>query len=423
MGKLHYTRQTCAMEDNMHIRHRKRVYNRKEKVYMETLHIMAAAYHRIALLNMKTGVSHLIRADSEEQEYLELSGTESAGSISYEKWLARASMELVHPDFRDEFTAKFGVENLKERFCSGEESQTFIYKCRRHVGGEYRWVQAEYVAQKKAGISDEVLYYVTDINDRWLATERNRRRLEDDLLRAEEENNIKMDFLEQFCQEVRIPVEAVFELNRLVHLSIKLEDTEKTEYYLTIMNRLTEHLKLVLSNIVDMAMVHKRGIPLVNERFDVGDLEDECHAFCQTLIHNKQISLSWTGDLQGIYLGDKERIKLALYNVIENAVKFNRTGGGIQITSEKLPGSDTADSFVFRVRDSGIGMTEEEKKKLFMPFAHRKMSSGMSGSIGIGLSVARYVLDAMGGSIQVASELGAGTVVTMKFSLQRNGET
>ena len=343
------------MEDNMHIRHRKRVYNRKEKVYMETLHIMAAAYHRIALLNMKTGVSHLIRADSEEQEYLELSGTESAGSISYEKWLARASMELVHPDFRDEFTAKFGVEN-----------------------------QAEYVAQKKAGISDEVLYYVTDINDRWLATERNRRRLEDDLLRAEEENNIKMDFLEQFCQEVRIPVEAVFELNRLVH---------------------------------------KRGIPLVNERFDVGDLEDECHAFCQTLIHNKQISLSWTGDLQGIYLGDKERIKLALYNVIENAVKFNRTGGGIQITSEKLPGSDTADSFVFRVRDSGIGMTEEEKKKLFMPFAHRKMSSGMSGSIGIGLSVARYVLDAMGGSIQVASELGAGTVVTMKFSLQRNGET
>lgn len=407
----------------MHLSHRKRVYDRKEKVYMETLHIMAAAYHRIALLNMKTGVSHLIRADSEEQEYLELSGTGSAGSISYEKWLARASMELVHPDFRDEFTAKFGVENLKERFCSGEESQTFIYKCRRHIGGEYRWVQAEYVARKKTGISDEVLYYVTDINDRWLATEMDRRRLEDDLWRAEEENNVKMDFLEQLCQEVRIPVEAVFKLNRLVRLSIELEDTEKTEYYLTIMNRLTEQLKLVLSNIVDMAMVHKRGIPLVNERFDVGDLEDECHAFCQTLIRDKQISLSWTGNLQGIYLGDKERIKLALYNVIENAVKFNRTGGGIQITSEKFPGSDITDSFVLCVRDSGIGMTEEEKKKLFMPFAHRKMSSGMSGGIGIGLSVARYVLDAMGGSIQVASELGAGTVVTMKFSLQKAGES
>lgn len=420
--KLHDVKEKCAMEDIMHFIHRKRVYTRKEKVYMETLHIMAAAYHRIALLNMKTGVSHLIRADSEEQEYLELSGTGNAGNISYEKWLARASKELVHPDFREEFTTKFGVENLKEKFCSGEMSQTFIYKCRRHVGGEYHWVQAEYVVQKKDGLSDEVLYYVMDINDRWLATERDRRRLEDDLWRAEQENNIKMEFLEQLCQEVRIPAEAISRLNCLMRLSIKQDDTEQTEYYLTIMNRLTEYLKLVLSNIVDMSMVHKRGIPLVRERFDMANLKDTCHVFCQTLIRGKEISLSWTGNLQGFYLGDEERIKLALFNVIENAVKFNRTGGNIRITSKKFTSTGTTDSFVVCVRDSGIGMTEAEKKRLFMPFAHSKQSSGMSDGIGIGLSVARYVLDAMGGSMEVASEYGAGTVVTIKFSLPKAEE-
>lgn len=99
---------------------------------------------------------------------------------------------------------------------------------------------------------------------------------------------------------------------------------------------------------------------------------------------------------------------------MENAVRYNRVGGDVRVWSEKQQGTGTSDYFTIRVADSGRGMTEEQKKKLFMPFARSRRDG-----TGIGLSVAKYVMDAMGGSIEVISEYGAGTAVTMRFPLER----
>lgn len=399
----------------MHKRIQKRIDERKqERTCRETFRLMAEACHRIALLDMETGISRLVRSDTGETE---LSGPEEEGigrGIRYDSWLGRTSRELVHPDFREEFTTRLSTEKLREKFCQGQKRQSLIYRSRCRVGGEYRWLQAEYIVRSGGG---EVIYYISDISDRLADMENNRRELEEGLKRARQENSIKMQFMEHLCQEVRIPAGAVTGMNRLAVRSMERGDREGARYYHAVVDRLAEYMKRLTSDVVDTAAVERDGMALSGDIFSVQEVQEECHAYSRSLVRDQELSLVWNGQISGSYRGDRERIKLAFFGIIENAVRYNRMGGDIRVTSEQRTGSGSSDDFMIRVTDSGRGMTEEQKKKLFMPFARSRRDG-----TGIGLSVAKYVMDAMGGSIEVVSEYGAGTAVTMKFPLARAGE-
>ncbi len=399
----------------MHKRIQKRIVERKqEKTCRETFRRMAEACHSIALLDMETGISRLVRSDTGEKELSGLAGGGKGGGIQYDSWLGRTSRELVHPDFREEFTTQLSTESLREKFCQGHRRQSLIYRSRRSVGGEYRWLQAEYIVP---GGSGEVIYYISDISDRLADMENSRKELEEGLKRARRENSIKMEFMEHLCQEVRIPAGAVTGMNRLAARSMERGDQEGARYYHAAVDRLAEYMKRLMTDVVDTAAVERTGMTLSGGTFSFREVQEECHAYSRSLVRDRELSLAWSGEMTGSYWGDGERIKLAFFGIMENAVRYNRTGGDVRVISEKQPGMGNSDHFTIRVTDSGWGMTEEQKKKLFMPFARSRRDG-----TGIGLSVAKYVMDAMGGSIEVASEYGAGTAVTMKFSLDRARE-
>lgn len=397
------------------------LHRRKNKgIYQEVLDTMADHCHRIALLNLSTGISSLLRADSEEKEYLTLSRMGDTGDIDYGTWIEKMTKELVHPDHRGEFGELLHIKNLQERINGGEKHQTYIYKCRRRLGGEYRWVQAEYVVQEQKSNSEEVLYYVFDISDRWIAAEKERRRLQEELDRAGRERQMLTDMLGELAGDLRVPVSTIAGINRRALHAYKECRPEAAEHYLSVMNRITSYLMSFLTDIVDLSKVQKNGIPSACECFDIQHLADECNLYCMELVRDRQLSYVWTGELQGRYLGDENGLKLVLFNVMENAVKFNQSGGDVRIRMQRVAGSEGSDCFVIQVRDSGIGISPEHKRELFMPFAHRlhKECNSMYGT-GIGLTVAKYILDSMGGHMDIQSEPGAGTVVTICFTLQR----
>ena len=104
----------------MHKRIQKRIAERKqEKTCRETFRLMAEACHSIALLDMETGISRLVRSDTGEKELSGLAGGGKGVGIQYDSWLGRTSRELVHPDFREEFTTQLSTESLREKFCQG----------------------------------------------------------------------------------------------------------------------------------------------------------------------------------------------------------------------------------------------------------------------------------------------------------------
>ena len=307
----------------MHKRIQKRIVERKqEKTCRETFRLMAEACHSIALLDMETGISRLVRSDTGEKELSGLAGGKGGG-IQYDSWLGRTSRELVHPDFREEFTTQLSTESLREKFCQGHRRQSLIYRSRRSVGGEYRWLQAEYIVP---GGSGEVIYYISDISDRLADMENSRKELEEGLKRARRENSIKMEFMEHLCQEVRIPAGAVTGMNRLAARSMERGDQEGARYYHAAVDRLAEYMKRLMTDVVDTAAVERTGMTLSGGTFSFREVQEECHAYSRSLVRDRELSLAWSGEMTGSYWGDGERIKLAFFGIMENAVRYNRTG-------------------------------------------------------------------------------------------------
>ena len=395
-------------------------------IYAEALYTMTDTYRKIALLDLKTGISHHVMADCEELEYLKFLGMNEDGEIPYDKWMHRILKELIHPDYKEEFRALFNLESLRKGVHGGKSRQTLVYQCRSRVGGEYHWVQAEYVPRRSKELSEEILYYIRDINDRWIAAERKRKELERAFQRADRENRRKMDFLESLSEDLRKSVSAIYNMNQAALRMMDQGQPDAGRHYLAMTSNVAAYLLPLLTNLVDISHLQKKGAVLNYECFDMYHLIRSCHEYCYELAQGRHISLVWTGEIRGFYLGDAERIRLVLVNVMENAVKFNHSGGMVKISLEMIRGMGATDIFMIHVSDSGAGISEEQKKYLFEPFhrdVHKRVDIQPGLSLrqgwGIGLSVAKSILDAMGGSICIESESGVGTEVTIRFALQR----
>lgn len=287
-------------------------------------------------------------------------------------------------------------------------------------------MQAEYVAKSQKPVSDEIFYYIRDVNDWWITAEKERQELQKALERSDRENRASLEFLENFSENLMVSVSSILNMNCNALRTMEKGQMELSQRYLSMSNSVAAYLLPLFTDLVELSHFQKKGVTLMYECFDIHHLTEMCHEYCHDLVRDKRISLMWSGDLHGYYLGDENLIQLVLVNILENAVKFNHSGGYVRLTAEILDGVGTTDIFLIRVTDNGIGISPEEKKCLFDPF-HRGLhkASDLQHPVsfrqgpGIGLCVAKSILDAMGGNIRVESEPGAGTEVTIQFALQR----
>lgn len=408
----------------------KKWFHKRKDLYkgrdLETLYTLTDTYHKIARLDLKTGISYHVRGDREESEYLDLLGGKGSRDVPYDKWMNRMLKELIHPDYSEEFNARFNVESLRQSIDSGNFRQTLVYKCRSRVGGEYHWMQAEYVSRRNEPVSDEMFFYIRDVDEQWIMAEKERRELRKALERADRENRASLEFLENFSENLMVSVSSILNMNRNALRTMDKGQPEICRRYLAMSNSVAAYLLPLFTDLVELSHFQKKGVTLMYECFDIYHLTEMCHEYCHDLVRDRGISLMWSVELHGYYIGDENLIQLVLVNILENAVKFNRSGGNIKLTAEMLDGVGTTDIFLICVTDSGIGISPEEKKCLFDPF-HRGLhkTSDLQHEVsfrqgpGIGLCVAKSILDAMGGNIRVESEPGAGTEVTIQFALQR----
>ena len=153
---------------------------------------------------------------------------------------------------------------------------------------------------------------------------------------------------------------------------------------------------------MDVSHMQKLGLELVCERFDMGILLIACREFFQYVSKEKHVSFRTEGCLSGIYVGDYRRLKQLVFNLIENAVKFNKPEGSVLMRVRTEAETDCRDRFFFEIKDTGIGMDEEQLGKLFQPFDRGEhiVSETFAGT-GLGLFIAKNIIDAMGGEIQV----------------------
>lgn len=231
---------------------------------------------------------------------------------------------------------------------------------------------------------------------------------------AEVANVAKSAFLANMSHELRTPLNAVIGLTHL--LNGESLTTRQHDFLAKIMEA-SQHLLTLLSDIIDYSKLEAGKLILETHEFD---LEEEVvkvmHPFPDVAKRkNLETALDIGADVPRALVGDALRLRQVLWQVYDNAIKFTEQGGVI-VTVRCLSRSDDAALLQFSVRDTGIGLSEAQKARVFDRFDQSDNSSTRKyGGTGIGLALAKRLVEFMGGEIGVESELGRGS--TFHFSM------
>uniref|UniRef100_UPI004026A3AB response regulator n=1 Tax=Gemmiger formicilis TaxID=745368 RepID=UPI004026A3AB len=235
------------------------------------------------------------------------------------------------------------------------------------------------------------------------------------LAAAEHANKAKTVFLNSMSHDIRTPMNAILGFTALA--STHLDNAELVKDYLQKISVSGQHLLSLINDVLDMSRIESGTIKLDNAPVHLPDVLHDLRTIIQGNISAKQLDLYVdTQDIQHEdIITDKLRLNQILLNIVGNAVKFTPAGGtiNIRVTEKPCPRSGCT-TYVFSVKDNGIGMSQEFQQHVFDSFAREQTvtRSGIQGT-GLGMAITKNIVDMMGGTITLKSEQGKGSEVTV----------
>jgi len=226
--------------------------------------------------------------------------------------------------------------------------------------------------------------------------------------KAEEAALVKSNFLANMSHEIRTPMNAVIGLS---HLALKSEMSAKQRDYLSKIHHAGTSLLGIINDILDFSKIEAGKLNIELAPFDLETvLNNVCTVTTQKVFEKGlEFVIHHPVDIPPFLLGDSLRLSQIMINLVNNAVKFTESGE-VEITIQCIEKNQEHTQLEFRVRDTGIGMTQEQLGKLFMPFTQADSSTTRKfGGTGLGLSISKRLVELMGGRIWAESESGVGS--------------
>ncbi len=247
-----------------------------------------------------------------------------------------------------------------------------------------------------------------------------RQHLEEAVSLAEQANEAKSDFLSNMSHDIRTPMNAIIGLTRIADDNI--DDPLRVKQCLTRIMTSSRHLLSLINDVLDMNKIESGKTTLTEERFSLPDLLSELI----TIVHPQSAEKHLHADviINDIHheqlLGDSMRLRQILLNLISNAIKYTNEGGFVRlIVTEDTPTVNGVANMQFVVEDNGIGMEEEFLQYVFEPFEReRNDTTNFTEGTGLGMAITKNLVELMGGTIQVESEVGKGTKFRVKLPLK-----
>ncbi|MGE4511628.1 MAG: response regulator, partial [Sulfurimonadaceae bacterium] len=227
--------------------------------------------------------------------------------------------------------------------------------------------------------------------------------------KAEDANKAKSEFLANMSHEIRTPMNAIIGLSELVH-EAQLPPKEKD--MVAKIKGASKMLLGIINDILDYSKIEAKKLELSYESLDLESIFAQLRVIFTAVAAKKRLELYFhmKNDVPGIVKADELRLEQVLGNLLSNAIKFTHRGN-VTLRMELVERVDDTHAKVrFSVRDTGIGMSEEQIAKLFTPFTQADTSTTRKyGGTGLGLVIAKKIVEAMGGELHVESEIDAGS--------------
>jgi signal transduction histidine kinase/ActR/RegA family two-component response regulator len=223
---------------------------------------------------------------------------------------------------------------------------------------------------------------------------------------AEKANLAKSAFLSSMSHELRSPLNAILGFAQLMDTDISPPNALQRDRIAQILQAGWHLLKLI-NEILDLAKVESGQVPMSRVPVSLAEVLPECQSMIEPQAHQRGIKLTLPRFATPRFVSaDRTRLKQVLINLLSNAIKYNRENGAVEVQcSDSSPGR-----IRISIRDSGKGLSAEQLANLFQPFNRLGQEAGVEQGTGIGLVVAKRLVELMGGIIEVESTVGAGSV-------------
>lgn len=373
------------------------------------INALGHAYASISLVNLKTEEIEILKSS----ENMKPDQKGDMLSKAHQEELIR---QVIAEPFQEAYWKFVDISTVAKRL---EERETLSFTARTV---DERWMTMIIVPQgyDKDGKLCTVLVAnrdVTEEKEREIAQDRN---LRNALAAAEHANRAKTVFLNNMSHDIRTPMNAVIGFAALA--TTHIDNKELVLDYLKKIHISGQHLLSLINDVLDMSRIENGSVRIEYTVVHLPDILHDLKTIIQESVHSKQqeLYIDTQDVLHEDIITDKLRLTQVLLNISSNAVKFTPVGGTVNIrVSEKPCRRDGCTTVVFSVKDDGIGMSPEFREQVFESFTreHTVTENGIGGT-GLGMAITKNIVDMLGGTIQVESEVGRGTEFTVMLECE-----
>ena len=369
--------------------------------------LMGSEYDYIAIVNGNNGHFKLLATNPNEKVMPPVKGANYSAVVS-------AFAERYLPTVERERTIK--ALSLDTIYKELEAQGKYVHYCSCHEGGNIRYKKNEYHYMDK--MHKLLITTRTDITSAVEEEKQRNMRLSEALQGAKQANLAKSVFLSHMSHDIRTPLNAIIGVTALA-----LEEThnpESVEDYLNKANSASKLLLGLVNDILDMSKIENKAIELHPSRYEYSEFIGNINTIISPLCQQKNIEFIFTTGIHTVpIIVDKVRFNQIFLNFLSNAVKFTPEGGVVEFNIRDLKMTNNIISCAYTIIDNGIGMSKDFQENLFKPFSQEYCAkSNITQGTGLGMSIAKNLVELMGGTLSVNSELGKGTEICINLDLE-----
>lgn len=369
---------------------------------------LACEYSTIFSVDLQTGIMRIHKMDdSQNAQKLHLPEV-----VHFEEFFGGYIGNFVEEEYREEFYRIANLDYLRRRACCGDFNISIRFKTKPNIAGQENFEAVVMPVDIKD--HNNIVVGCKCIDKLIAREEHDKKILMESRQQAEAANKAKTAFLFNMSHDIRTPMNAIMGFTSL--LSKFQDDAKRRIDYIHKIEASSRVLLSIINNVLEMARIEKGTISLDEGVWNVKMFNDSLFALFEDMMSQKGLTFSHTVDVQhdNVYC-DPTKLREIFLNIVSNSYKYTPEGGTINMLTTEIPSPREGYALIRTIiTDTGIGMSSDYLPHLFEEFSreHNTTQVGVEGT-GLGMPIVKRLVEIMNGTIEVESEIGVGTKVTI----------
>lgn len=326
----------------------------------------------------------------------------------YSQVIAKMIKKYVVEEERERVGVEKSLSNIMKKLETNKDY--FVYYTQIENDGRIRKKKSRYsyLDQEKK----RLVISTVDITNIYEEELKRNEILKEALSTAENANKAKSDFLSHISHDIRTPMNAIVGMTELAKESV--DDKEKLMEYLKVIDTSSKHLMSMINDILSMTKIENGKLFNSKEKISIHEQVNNVAQIVTPMFNkkNQKFTIKFVDLVDDVVIADGIRITRVVINLLNNASKFTANGGCITLTVQELDKINPKfANFRIIVEDNGVGISSDMLNEVFKPFVSKPLNEGNRDGVGLGLTIAKNIIELNGGTINISSKVNQGTKI------------